>query len=119
MCIDSDHDEVVNTTITLGELRRRLADFDPFGVIQGVTADHTSYRGDYSNLALIPGRQVKLITLRKYLRSIDGRSMTGWKGGTFPIHDGVLVHLAHEGDTGPRIVGVSDSCRLIVQEDYR
>ena len=104
--------------MTLGELRRRLADFDPTGVIEGVTADHTSYRGDYSNLALIPGGRVKILTLRKYLTAITGRSMTGWKGGSFPIHDGILVHLAHEGDTGPRIVGVSDSCRLIVQEDY-
>ena len=25
--------------------------------------------------------------------------IVGWKVGSFPIHDGVFVHLAHEGET--------------------
>lgn len=101
--------------MNLGALRCRLADFDQNeGVIEGVTAHHTPYSGDHLGIALVPGARVKVITLRKYLTAIVGRQMNGARG-VF-VHDGLPVYLAAAGETGPRIVGVSDSCRLVVME---
>lgn len=103
--------------LTVGELRHTLSTFDPQGVIPGVSAEHSSYRGYYERIALQPGDGVRVITLRNYLRAITGRRMAGHKGGTYPINDGTLVHLALEGCLGPRITGVNPDCTLELEDD--
>lgn len=113
---DSDHD-VLMAPLTVGELRRDLAHFHPQGIVPGVSATHSSYRGYYDRVALRPGPGVKVATLRKYLQVITGRRMVGSHGGTYPINDGTFVHLAAEGDLGPMIVGIGEDCTLVLEEE--
>lgn len=111
-----DHDDLMST-MTIGELRRTLADYDPHGRLVGVTAEHSSYSEGDDRIALAPGVGVRVLTLRKRLGVLVGRTMNGIRGETHPISDNTLIHLAHRGELGPAIVGVSADCTIIVKED--
>jgi len=66
--------------------------------------DHPhSYRGYYQELAVSPTYSVTIGSMLDDLLYALGKTMTGWKGGDFVMHENVGVWLSFEGDTGEPI----------------
>jgi hypothetical protein len=87
---------------------------DPSALLPvGIRRPH-SYRGYYERVAFEPvypmpddphkdERRAGAMWL--VARDALGQTFLGWKGGSYRMHAGSLVHLAEEGRTGPQVVG--------------
>lgn len=89
----------------LGEVIQRLAAENGDLVLPyGIEHPH-SYRGYYERLAFELDRE-QPSTIDDWLallRSVDGRTFQGWKGGEYVMGLDSLVYIANEGDTGEPI----------------
>lgn len=75
-----------------------------------------SYRGYYSDLAIVPiaaredpsmvWRARSGAELREALQSALGKRFTGWKGGDFVMSEDTPLWMARDGELGRAIVGI-------------
>lgn len=93
-----------NPPLTVMQVMKRLNEMPVYAEVPGLDLDSASYRGYYERLAISPGPGVKAHDLFIHLSGKLGTDMEGWKGGHFMITENTLVHVAYEGDTGPKLV---------------
>jgi hypothetical protein len=92
--------------LTLGETINALEAMDPNTSVVGLHGQVESYRGYYQHVALEPGPySIRAERLAQWLTEQVGGTMSGWKGGDYPIKEDCYVFLAHEGNTGPGLGG--------------
>lgn len=84
-------------------------------VLDGVSEQVGSWRGDYYEVAIEPGDGVTGRSLGSVLRARLGTKMTGYKGGEFEISAYCDVYLAEWGSIGGAL-GVSETGELAVME---
>lgn len=87
----------------LGELITFLEARDPAIVVPlGFNRPH-SYRGDYSELAFAPARNVNVGSMLAAARSALDTTYIGYKGGEYTMREYTKVHIAEYGSTGEEI----------------
>jgi hypothetical protein len=113
---------VSNPPLTVGQVMKYLNDMKSLHgndvIVPGLSADSDSYRGYYERLAIEPGSGVKAIDLFVHLNMKLGTIMTGYKGGDFFIGMETLVHVAHWGDTGPKLIDFDDVTPVLEEERW-
>ncbi|WP_131722555.1 hypothetical protein [Mycolicibacterium conceptionense] len=72
--------------------------------VRGLSDQLHSDRGDYERSAIAPGGTERASQLARMYMSRIGSTMTGWKGGDFPVRTDLLVMLGDFGNCGPCIV---------------
>ena len=89
-------------------LRQFIRDLEKLDApVIGIDSEIHSDRGDYSRAAVIPSVvPVESTVLAAALRRQLGASMTGWKGGTFPIDPHKALMVGEFGSIGKRVDGV-------------
>lgn len=99
------------TQMTFGELIERLGQLPPDTPI--AAGDPNSYRGYYSDIALDPTEISTAGELLAKCREMMGRTMTGYKGGEFPVHENVPVWVSPYGEcSGDKLMSVDDDGTL-------
>lgn len=104
--------------MSLADLLDHLKRLPATAHIGGLSANFCSYRGYYEHLAIEPGPGVAAGDLLVALGSQVGQSMTGWKGGTFPIDGSCLVFVAYEGETGPKLAGFNGTEPILAKDTW-
>ena len=103
-------------TPDLGEFIDWLEEREPDTLIP-LDRDIFSDRGDYAQVAIAPGES-KARDLAKYLKSMLGKTMHGYKGGEYAIHIGCSVFVAPDSGTmGPRL-GLRDGQVVTVGDGW-
>jgi hypothetical protein len=101
--------------ITLGEIIDKLSTESPSSPVKvqwgGVLTDFgdlMSYRGYYSDLAIDAGDSERTVDqVLSALRSANGKTFYGYKGGDFTMGRGTLVWVSSYGEcTGVGVTGV-------------
>jgi hypothetical protein len=64
-----------------------------------------SWRGDYSELAFEPMRDVKLSEMVESAKSALGATYDGWKGGSYTMTKYTSCRLDYEGRSGGETIG--------------
>lgn len=92
--------------MTLGELIAALEAHDREKVAaRGFTNPH-SWRGNYSELAFEPARNVTVGDMLRDARSALGATYQGWKGGDFEMGEYTDCWLASEGYGDGETIGL-------------
>lgn len=91
--------------MTLGEVIDYLRAAPSYSMVSGLSLDADSYRGYYERIAIDQGDWVRAHSLADYLDEKIDTTMTGYKGGEYPVTKQTLVHVAAYGYTGPMLVG--------------
>lgn len=89
--------------MTIKDLIHALAAMEPDAPIS-LSTNIDSYRGRYKHVAIDPDGTTTAGELREALLEMQGTTMTGYKGGDFPVTEDCLVFLAGWGDLGPMLV---------------
>ena len=103
------------TQMTFGELIERLGQLPPDTPI--AAGDPDSYRGYYSDVALDPTEESTAGELLVECREMMGRTMTGYKGGDYPVHENCPVWVAPYGSTGDKLMSIGDDGALVTEEE--
>ena len=75
--------------------------------VTGLDFSIHSDRGFYSRNAVAPTDQVFEATeLARLYRDQEGKIMTGWKGGEFPVKLDEYIYVAEYGSMGPAVCGL-------------
>lgn len=128
--------------LTLGELIDRLENanlYDPDGDSKKIEFDFCwaepvgfcSWRGDYSELAVMAGfygyghgtqKAIKATDFLKDLKAQVGQTFEGWKGGDYQMHHEtrlwVTTHHGNSCYTGITGVSDSESFRIVINTAY-
>ena len=64
-----------------------------------------SYRGDYSDLAFEPCRDIALSDMLQAARDALGATFTGWKGGDYTMSKHTLCWIAYRGSGEGETIG--------------
>lgn len=93
--------------MTLGEIIATLKRKDQdrsvtFGFDYSRPSGVSSYRGYYEDLAIGYKRGVEctVATLLLMLQDIDGKTLTGWKGGDYVMDSDTVLWMANPGESG-------------------
>ncbi len=100
-----------NYHLTLGKAINKLSALDanmPIVFDSGESpGEPHSYRGYYSDLSLAPDNKPRAVKdVLADLKSANGATFTGYKGGDFPMGDNTPLWAARHGCTGPAIMSV-------------
>ncbi len=82
-------------------------------VLEGLSDEVGSWRGDYTEVAIEPGAGITASALAETLRARIGTKMAGFKGGEYSFERWCDVHVAAYGEEGGAL-GVSDDGELAV-----
>lgn len=88
--------------LTLGQLITMLETYDGDELERlpvGIGRPH-SYRGEYSQVAFEPTKDVPVLDMLATARAALGARFTGYKGGEFVMHSDTLCYLTRYGQTG-------------------
>lgn len=87
----------------LKELIEELEKHGPSKVVKlGFSTPH-SWRGDYSQLAFVPTKNVTVGEMIRCAKEALGSTYTGWKGGEFTMDEYSSVYLAEHGECGEEL----------------
>lgn len=104
------------TQMTFGQLIGRLAQLPPDTPI--AAGDPDSYRGYYSDIALDPTEESTAGELLLECREMMGWTMTGYKGGEYPVHENVPVWVSPYGTcSGDKLMSIGDDGALNTEEE--
>ena len=108
--------ERAETQMTFGQLIDRLAQLPP-DMLLAASKPH-SYRGYYSDVAIDPTEWPSTAgSLLAECREMMGRTMTGYKGGEYPVHENVPVWVAPYGCCGNKLMSIGDDGALNTEEE--
>lgn len=80
----------------LGHLIKILRDADGSKIVPLGFDDAFSYRGDYAQLGVRRAASVSVATMLEVLEGALDRTMHGYKGGEYVMHDYVDVYLVDD-----------------------
>jgi len=103
---------------TLGDLIERLEQLPTYMLIQLGEAE--SYRGCYGDLSFNPLPEDEHRTVHDVLqeaRRAEGKSFEGYKGGDFTMLLDTPVWYAHYGDSGKKIMGITNEGIILTEEE--
>jgi hypothetical protein len=101
--------ERAKTQMTLGKFISRLEEMEPNRLIGGISSRANSYRGYYIDLAFEPAEAILTTeSLLEAARKYMGRTLEGYKGGYYVMHENTPIWLASWGDIGLRIMDLNE-----------
>lgn len=107
--------------MTLGQLIEKLKKLHPNTIIKlgsGYPGDFDSYRGYYSELALMPSSTPKTAgELLKQCRSALRQTFHGYKGGEYKMSKNTFLYAADYSQTGPQIVDLYNNTLIVDWSD--
>lgn len=89
--------------MTLGNLIEFLERRDKSIKVPLGLGETMSYRGIYSELAFAPTENTTVGAMLKEAKEALGKTYSGYKGGDYPMHDGVDCYIANYGECGEEI----------------
>lgn len=91
--------------LVLGEIIFRLEQEDPARVLPLGFANPHSYRGDYSELAFEPVRNITIGEMLAEARFAEGATFQGWKGGDYAMNELSDCWIAGHGESSDNKIG--------------
>ena len=86
--------------MTLGEIIKKLKEYDPETQLNLGFCDPHSYRGNYSELAFEPCKDTTIGDILRCCDHAKNEIFEGYKGGEYTFDDYTDCHLAYYGCSG-------------------
>lgn len=97
--------DLTETYLDLDGIIARLGREDPDRVLPVGFGEPHSFRGDYSELAFNPARNVTIGSMLGHARAARGATFHGWKGGEYDMDGTVTCWIAEPRDSGDNRIG--------------